>query len=212
MKSLVENKIILNNKEYIYVITQKNIKNIYFRVKDDLKIHVSVSFLVSQKKIENMLKENEKELEKMYLKIANKQTDEIRYLGNSLTFISALTKPYIENNFIYAKSQADAKEYIYKRAYEVFLSRLTQIRHNFKSLPEFTLKVRKMSTRWGVCNKKSMSVTLNTELIKKDVNLIDYVIIHELCHFKYMNHSDQYWKYVESFYPYYKQARKELKY
>ena len=69
-----------------------------------------------------------------------------------------------------------------------------------------------MKTRWGVCNKKSMSVTLNTELITKEVHLIDYVIVHELCHFKHMDHSKKYWDYVETFYPYYKKARKELKY
>ena len=69
-----------------------------------------------------------------------------------------------------------------------------------------------MTSRWGVCNSGSMSVTLNTKLITKPIHLIDYVIIHELCHFKHMNHSKEYWKYVESIYPYYKKARKELKY
>ena len=82
----------------------------------------------------------------------------------------------------------------------------------FNDLPDFKLRIRKMKTRWGVCNKSSMSVTLNTELIHKDVTLIDYVIIHELCHFKYMNHSASFWKEVEKYYPYYKLARKRLKY
>jgi len=81
----------------------------------------------------------------------------------------------------------------------------------FNDLPEFKLRIRYMKTRWGVCNKSSMSVTLNSELIHKDVALIDYVIIHELCHFKYMNHSNAFWKEVEKYYPYYKLARKRLK-
>ena len=68
-----------------------------------------------------------------------------------------------------------------------------------------------MTTRWGVCNIKSMTVTLNFELIKKDVSLIDYVIIHELCHFKYMNHSNDFWREVEKYYPYHKMARKMLR-
>ena len=57
-----------------------------------------------------------------------------------------------------------------------------------------------------------MTITINTELITKDVHLIDYVIIHELSHFKHMNHSKEFWQYVEKVYPYYKKARKELKY
>ena len=81
----------------------------------------------------------------------------------------------------------------------------------FEDLPKFKLRIRRMKTRWGVCNKSSMTVTLNTELIHKDVTLIDYVIIHELCHFKYMNHSESFWTEVEKYYPYYKLARKRLK-
>jgi len=56
-----------------------------------------------------------------------------------------------------------------------------------------------------------MTVTLNSSLIHKDVTLIDYVIIHELCHFKYMDHSSAFWKEVEKYYPYYKLARERLK-
>ena len=93
----------------------------------------------------------------------------------------------------------------------VVSSRLERLRMQFTDLPEFRLRIRKMSTRWGVCNIKSMTVTLNSELIKKDVSLIDYVIIHELCHFKHMNHSTEFWKEVEKYYPYHKMARKMLK-
>ena len=45
-----------------------------------------------------------------------------------------------------------------------------------------------MKTRWGVCNYGKNIVTLNTELLKKDLTLLDYVIIHELCHFYYHDH------------------------
>ena len=54
------------------------------------------------------------------------------------------------------------------------------------------------------------AITLNTELIKKDVHLIDYVIVHELSHFKHMDHSPAFWNEVAQHYPYYKEARKEL--
>lgn len=208
-----EYKIILDNKEYTYIIIRKKIKNIYFRVKDDLKIHISVNRLVTSNYIEKLLIENKLSIIKMYDRISEKNNDEdLKYLGNNLNFIRKDTKPYIENNDIYAKSEEDAKIFIYSLAKGVFQSRLIQIKSLYNDLPQFTLKTRRMTSKWGVCNKKSMSVTLNTELIKKDVHLIDYVIIHELCHFKYMNHSRDYWNYVEKFYPYYKQARKELKY
>lgn len=214
MKEVKENKIILNDKEYIYIINRKKIKNIYFRVKEDLKIYVNASRLVSNSYIEKLLKENNQSIIKMYNKILEKNynNNDLRYLGNNLILVTRDVLPYIENNYIYAKSKEDAKKYIYSKAKDVFSSRLNQIKHLYDDLPIFTLKLRKMTSRWGVCNKKSMTITLNTELITKDISLIDYVIIHELCHFKYMNHSKEYWNYVEKYYPYYKQARKELKY
>ena len=69
-----------------------------------------------------------------------------------------------------------------------------------------------MRTRWGVCNTAKMTVTLNTELLKKDIELLDYVIVHELCHFFEENHSKNFWKLVGPAYPNYKEARKKLRY
>ena len=68
-----------------------------------------------------------------------------------------------------------------------------------------------MKTRWGVCNKKTNTVTLNSELIKYDISKIDYVIIHELSHFLHFNHSRSFWNQVEKYCPNYKKIRNELK-
>lgn len=214
MKSTVENKILVDNQWIPYIIEYKKIKNIYFRVKEDGIIHVSCNKYVSQSYIKNLLEENTDAISRMLKRANNRAVNNSKlfYLGNELRLMEYDGKPYIDNDFIYAKDYEQAKDYIYSLAFDLFNSRLEQIRINFKDLPNFRLRIRKMTTKWGVCNKKSMTVTLNTELITKDVSLIDYVIVHELCHFKYMDHSANFWKYVASFYPYYKQARKELNY
>ena len=54
MKSIKENKIVLNGQEYTYIIQRKNIKNIYFRVKVDLRIYVSTNYLVSVSQIDQL--------------------------------------------------------------------------------------------------------------------------------------------------------------
>lgn len=208
-----EEKITLNNKEFIYIINRKKIKHIYFRVKEDLKIHVNVNRLVSKKYIETLLKDNETEIIKMYDKTLDKlNNNELKYLGIKLNLIIKESKPYIQDKDIYAKTKEEAEKYIYNKSKLIFKERLEIIIPLFNNLPKFNLKIRKMKSKWGVCNIKSMSITLNSELIKKDIYLIDYVIIHELCHFKYMNHSKEYWNYLSKFYPDYKKARKELKY
>lgn len=205
-------KIELNGIIFDVIIIRKRIKNIYFRIKEDLKIYVSCSYLCTDSYIEKLLLKNEKDLIKMYNNMKSKsiEKDKIYYLGEELNFIES-KKVKIEDNFAYGPSIEKINEYLEKNSLKFFESRLNNLMIQFNNLPKFRLRTRKMKTRWGVCNKSSMTVTLNTDLIHKDVTLIDYVIIHELCHFKHMNHSNSFWKEVEKYYPYYKLARKRLK-
>ena len=68
-----------------------------------------------------------------------------------------------------------------------------------------------MKSRWGVCNTKTKRVTLNLELIKKNISCLDYVIVHELSHLIHANHSKDFWDLVEKNYPEYKKVRKLMK-
>ncbi len=71
------------------------------------------------------------------------------------------------------------------------------------------VSIKGQKTRWGSCsNKKNLS--FNFKLMKFRKEIIDYVIIHELCHLKEMNHSKKFWNLVEKYCPHYKALRKEL--
>lgn len=72
------------------------------------------------------------------------------------------------------------------------------------------VRIKKIKYAWGSCTSKK-NITINYELIKYDKEIIKYVIVHELCHLKYMNHSKDFWKLVEKNIPNYKALRKELK-
>ena len=80
-----------------------------------------------------------------------------------------------------------------------------------EKIPVPNLKIRKMTSRWGVCNIKNYNVTLNYQLSKYNIRCLDYVIVHELSHFVYPNHSRNFWNLVGKYYPNYKECRKELK-
>jgi len=72
------------------------------------------------------------------------------------------------------------------------------------------LIIRSMKRRWGSCSNKGV-ITLSTKLIKLPDTLIEYVILHELCHLKHHNHGGGYYKLLSSLYPEWKELRKELR-
>jgi len=192
-------------------INRKNIKNLYVRVRNG-RIIVNANTYTSDKYIRDLLERERTNIENMLEKEENRlqPKDKIYYLGEEYKYTYSNIINIDENSYT-GPSIDIISEYLEKKSLNVFETRLNMLKNMFKDLPEFKLKIRKMKTRWGVCNKKSMSITLNTELIHKDVSLIDYVIIHELCHFKYMDHSKDFWNEVEKYYPYYKLARERLK-
>lgn len=72
-----------------------------------------------------------------------------------------------------------------------------------------TVSVRRMKRRWGTCHSNG-AIWLNSELVKKDPELVDYVIIHELCHLVHHNHSKEYYALLGSIIPNFRELRKRL--
>jgi hypothetical protein len=94
---------------------------------------------------------------------------------------------------------------IFKERIDFYYNKFTE------NIPYPKLKIRCMKTRWGVCNKRDNSVTLNSNLMKETIECIDYVVVHELSHFVEFNHSKNFWNVVSKYYPDYKKCVKKLK-
>lgn len=72
------------------------------------------------------------------------------------------------------------------------------------------VNIKNQSTRWGSCSKKR-NLNFNYKIVKLDERLVDYLVVHELCHLKEFNHSEKFWTLVAETIPEYKACRKELK-
>ena len=205
-----------NDKSYEIVIIKKmGQKNTYIRVKKDLKVTVTTNYFTSKFSINNLIKDNYNRICDMidFQEKKSKNNNGFFYLGKQYTVIYkegdgiefSSDKVYIGNNF-------DIDKWYKSKAKDLFLERLDYNYSKFtKKIPYPKLRIRKMTTRWGVCNIKTHVITLNLELMKRDVGYLDYVIIHEMSHLIHGDHSRSFWKLVEENMPDYKKYREEMK-
>ena len=208
-------KIRIDDEELNVVIVRKKVKNIYFRFNDNNELVVSAPLRISDKYILELIKENYNSIKRMYSKVNKRKENDTKfsYLGNNYVVIydESIKSCVIEGEYITFRNEKEKDKFLNNECKRVFSERINYIKPYISYVPEFKLRIRKMKTRWGVCNRKDNIITLNSELIKKDVSLIDYVIIHEMCHFKEGNHSKRFWEEVSRYYPNYKVARKRLR-
>lgn len=132
-----------------------------------------------------------------------------------LKLSSNLVKPQIKEGVIYApESEIKIAENLVKKALEIeakqYLSPLIDSNIKRTNLKPQIIKFRYMKTQWGSCTSKQ-KISLNSALIYLPDDLIEYVIIHELCHLKYLNHSRNFWQLVQQHLPNYSHLRQGLK-
>ena len=205
----------IDNKEYEVVIIKKNNKNTYIRVKEDLKIYVTTNIFSSKSYVKTLLDNNTESIRKM-IEQQNKQKKKkeyFYYLGEKYeAFIDDVDGIKFLDDAIFVESEKYLNKWLEKKKKEIFKERLDYNYNRYEEkIPYPKLKIRNMKTRWGVCNIRDNSVTLNSKLIEYDIEKLDYVIIHELSHFIHFNHSKAFWNQVEKYTPNYKKIRKELK-
>lgn len=205
----------LDGNDYIVYITRKNNKNTYIRIKEDLGIYVTTNFLTTKSQVKHLLDQNQNYLKKVIQKqlVNNAKKEQFYYLGKPCDIIYMDTKEVeFIGNRIYIKDEAKLNNWYKKEMKKLFKEELDKIYNQFEeNIPYPNLKIRKMTSRWGVCNRKNNNVTLNSELMRYSIDKLDYVIVHELSHFVHFNHSSNFWKLVSKYCPKYKEIRKELR-
>lgn len=202
-----------NGETYEVEVIRKNNKNIYIRVKDN-KIIVTCNYLTTKSTINKLINDNIKSISKMINKsnLRKEKEDNFYLFGSKYDVIYGFNELEINGNKIYVKDKKMLDKYLDNKIKEVFSEHLKYYYDNYlEDIPKPNLKIRKMSTRWGVCNLRNKNVTLNYYLYKYDIECLDYVIVHELSHFIYPDHSKMFWNQVGKYCKNYKELRKKLK-
>ena len=133
-----------------------------------------------------------------------------RFSKEEIEKLVAKKQNWIEKNL---QKSLQKKENKPQYEQDEFVQIVTQ---NVKELIKMTdlrpnkVRIREIKYAWGTCSS-GKNITINQKLICHTNQAIRYVILHELCHLKYMNHSKKFWELVEMYMPNYKEARRELK-
>jgi len=98
----------------------------------------------------------------------------------------------------------------YKNHADVVLLKRVQIYSKKLKIPVPEILLANQTKRWGSCNQKGQ-IRFNWHIIMAPIALVDYVVAHELCHLKYINHSENFWKLFGSVMPDYEIRRERLR-
>ncbi len=206
----------IQNRSYPVDIIKKKNKNTYFRINDDLHIVITTNYLATKLYIKKLIMENQEAIAKMILRKEEEllKKDRFLFLGEEyqIIYLSLCENVSMQDHRIYTKDQKMLDRYLIDYRKNLFQERLDFWYKKFKeNIPYPKLRIRSMKTRWGVCNRKNNTVTLNAELLREIPDALDYVIVHELSHFVHFDHSKSFWETVGFYYPNYKNIRKALK-
>ncbi len=206
----------INNQIYKVIIERKKNRNSYIRIKEKDIIFVTTNYLASDRDIYQMLMRNEKAIQRMIQKKCqkNEKEEKFYYLGNvyDIIIVPTLDQFDIVGDKIYVKDEKMLNRWLESQMKTIFQDHYDFYYEKFQEeIPKYPLRIRTMKTRWGVCNRKSKTITLNSKLIEYPESCLDYVIVHELSHLVHFDHSKEFWETVGKYFPEYKKYRKMLK-
>ena len=163
-------------------------KNTYLTVSHDTSVLVKTNFYVTQKEIEDLINKKQNWILKHQKKILHKKE-----LDNKGVYI--LGKLYLHQE--YTKDEFDL---IFRQTTQKQVYKFIDIYSNKMRLYPNKISFRKNKTLWGSCSGKN-NLSFNIYLARTSIEFIEYVVVHELSHIKYKNHSKDFWQYVKNFIP-----------
>lgn len=204
-------------------ITVSRVKGVIVTIPLQISFEEAVSFVKSKqqwlKKHYDKMRELPVETEKQYVDGEKVSLFGKTYIIKIEYVNSHLLNAKIEGDMLILKCNKQTTAEFRKKLIElVYKNRLNQYLHTkvseycvrFNENPIPRISVHKARTKWGSCNSEKRTLNFNLWLAQCPYHLIDYIIVHEISHLRYANHSSTFWHMVESRMPDYKERQKEL--
>lgn len=226
----------LKNITLTYLLERKPVKNINLRIKSDGSVCVSANNRVPVWRIEDFIIEKQNYIERAIREYSRKNTQELAskqyvdgetfgFLGKSLCLKvkEAETERvetdetylylYLKQTENFTKKERLVQQWFKEQTVQVFSEIIESIYPQFEKngVPYPKITIRSMTSRWGSCQPVKARITLNAWLIATPKECIEYVVVHEFAHFIHPNHSKQFWAFVESMMPDYRERKTMLR-
>lgn len=203
------------------LIKRKNSRNLKMHLDNNGIVKVSLPYYTTYFAAKKFVKNNISWIEKKF-DLFKLQKNKYYYLGNNINFIKKYYTNIKRFNYIYNNNSliVEAEEFNNVSDEEIFNNWLKERAVSYipPKVKEFSevynfnyksVKIKNLTSRWGSCSNKR-NLSFNLKLMSFDTDVIDYVIVHELCHLKEMNHSKRFWNLVEEIIPNYKKHKLKL--
>ncbi|HBJ2611226.1 TPA: M48 family metallopeptidase [Clostridium botulinum] len=220
--------IFLMGERLQYILKTKKRKTISIKIGKEFIIEVTAPLGTNEYTIEQVLKKEEKWIIKKIKKLKEVENfngyyylgelyylkiKEVRSLYFKLELDSNKFMVYINPGILKEKREViikDNLEKFYKEKAVKVLKERTDYYSNILKVAPKNIVIKNQKTLWGSCSSKG-NINYNYKIVMAPLKILDYIVVHELCHLVHMNHSKDFWQLVESIIPDFKERRNWLK-
>lgn len=230
-----ERTVLYENNVIHYLLEQKQVKNINLRIHKDCMVYVSANPDVPAEKVDDFVVSKGAYIcssQRKFREMAQYAPQPKQYVsGETFYLLGRGVRLKVEKNlqdtissdgvYLYlsvkdtedfTKKQRMVTHYLDEQCRTIFAEIISEIYPVFQkygvSMP--TLRIRDMETRWGSCLAKKGVITLNKRLLEAPRNCIEYVVMHEFCHFIHPNHSKHFYSFLAMLMPDWKERKRAL--
>ena len=187
-----ERTVCAGGKKIKYILERKQVKNINLRVRPDGSVKVSASPRVDESQIDDFVLSKAEFVLKAMKRFEGTAEAE-RQFQMELVKAKSGQESLLADPAIFTE--------ILDEVYPAFIP---------YGIARPKLRIRTMKSCWGSCLVNKGIITLNRKLLMKPRECIEYVVVHELCHFIHPNHSKEFYKFMEQFMPDWKERKGRL--
>lgn len=230
-----QRKVMSDGKEIAYHLEQKPVKNLNLRIRKDGSVYVSANDNVPVDKVDEFVVSKGAYILsalQRFQELAQYRPQAKRYISGETFYIlgRGLRLKVVEGSknaihsdgvyiFLQAKDATDVKNkerivtrFLDQQCKDQFGEIMAEIYPLFQKygVAQPTLRIREMDTRWGSCLSKKGIITLNKRLLEAPRSCIEYVVMHEFCHFIHPNHSKQFYSFLAMLMPDWKNRKVAL--